>query len=441
MKKEQDHNLILRFLILLLYSVILMLAGILLGCFLVIKSPTLSGWLTTKIQTEVLPINSENKDEAEVGFSGENTQTDVGESDAQTHEQVNVRDPVEEKVDELISTLSLEEKIYQLFIVTQEQLTGTSCVTKSGATTEEAIHAYPVGGIIYFEENIVEPEQCKKMIQDIQSYSSISLFIAVDEEGGRVARLGKNTLMETTVFPSMSEIGESGDTERAYEVGRTIGKDIARYGFNVDFAPVADVNSNPDNPVIGDRSFNSEPEIVAQMVSAAVDGFKDSGILCTLKHFPGHGDTKTDSHHGYAEVDKSIDDLKKVELIPFEAGIKAGADFVMVGHLSVPKVTGNELPATLSKDMIDILKDDLSFEGLVVSDSMAMGAITEHYSSSTAAVLALEAGIDVILMPTDLNEAVLGITEAVDNGRISEERINESVKKILKAKVNAKIIS
>jgi beta-N-acetylhexosaminidase len=440
MKNKDSNHKMLRFFGLFFYSTILLFAGVLLGYVLVIKSPELS-MLITKGQAEELPTSNEVIDNMIVEEAEESLNLDKDESYIQTEGQTKEIDSVEQKVNELMSTLSLEEKIYQLFIVTQEQLTGSSAVTKTDSVAKEAIHDKPVGGIIYFEENIVEPEQCKKMIQKIQSYSHIPLFIAVDEEGGRVARLGQNSTMGTTAFPSMSTIGSTGDTERAYEVGKTIGEDIAQYGFNVDFAPVADVNSNPDNPVIGDRSFNSDPKVVADMVSAAVRGFKDSGILCTLKHFPGHGDTKADSHYGYAEVDKNLEELKAVEFVPFEAGIKAGADFVMVGHLSTPKVTENGLPATLSKEMLDILKKNMGFDGLVITDSMSMGAITEHYSASEAAVMALEAGIDIILMPANLDEAASGIKEAVNDGRITEDRIDESVRRILITKINAAIMN
>ena len=341
---------------------------------------------------------------------------------------------------EVLDSMTLTEKIYQMFLVTQEQLTGFSPVTKSGETTREAIETHPVGGIVYFEPNLVAPEQCTEMINNIQSYSKLGLFIAVDEEGGTVARLGNNPEMRTTVFPDMGEIGSTSDPDRAYEVGHTIGTELKQYGFNLDFAPVADVNSNPDNPVIGQRSFSSDPETASEMVAAAVKGFRDSGTLCTLKHFPGHGDTSTDSHLGYSEVTKNLDQLKEVEFPPFAAGVEAGAECVMVGHLSVPEVTGDDVPATLSGTMIDLLREEIGFDGLVITDSMSMGAITDRYASDEAAVKAVQAGIDVILMPEDLQAAAEGIQQAVENGTITEERIDQSVLKILETKLDSGII-
>ncbi|MCC8099572.1 MAG: glycoside hydrolase family 3 protein [Clostridiales bacterium] len=342
---------------------------------------------------------------------------------------------------ELLDSMTLAEQVYQMFIVTPETLTGVSTVTQAGATTQAALQSHPVGGLVYFAANIVTPEQCTTMISNTQSYSKIGLFIAVDEEGGRVARIGKNRAMGTTAFPSMSDIGSTGDVSKAYEVGSTIGTEIAQFGFNLDFAPVADVNSNPNNTVIGDRAFGSDPEAVAEMVASAVQGFRDSGMLCTLKHFPGHGDTDTDSHYGYTEVLKTLQELRSVEFLPFQAGIDAGADFVMMGHISVPEVTGDDTPASLSATMITILRDELNFQGLVITDSMVMSAITDRYTSAQAAVLAVQAGVDVILEPSSLTGAVQGILSAVEDGTISEERIRESVLKILEVKIRNGIIA
>ncbi len=324
-----------------------------------------------------------------------------------------------------------------MFIVEQEQLTGEKTVTSSGEKAKTALAKYPVGGIVYFSKNIKTPKQCTDMISVVQSYSEIPLFIAVDEEGGRVARIANNGNMGTTKFSHMSTVTS---TDEAYNVGYTIGKEIKEFGFNLDFAPVADVNSNPDNPIIGNRSFSSDPETAAKYVKAAVNGFNNSGMLCTLKHFPGHGDTSTDSHKGYAEITKSLDELEACEFLPFKSGVSAGADFVMVGHLSAPQITGNNRPATLSKTMIDLLKNDIGFNGLIITDSMQMDAITDSYTSATAAKEAVKAGVDVILMPDNLKNAANGIINAVKSGEISESRIDRSVKKILKTKINSGII-
>ncbi|MCD8362731.1 MAG: glycoside hydrolase family 3 protein [Lachnospiraceae bacterium] len=348
---------------------------------------------------------------------------------------------IEEQAARLLASMTLEEQIYQMFIVTPEQITGVSVATQAGSATEEALQTYPVGGIVYFADNIVTREQCSEMIANSQSYSKVGLFIAVDEEGGTVARIGNNSAMGTTSFPNMKAIGDSGDAKEAWNVGYTIGMEIGELGFNLDFAPVADVDSNPDNPVIGDRSFGTDAALVSEMVQAEVQGFQESGVLSTLKHFPGHGDTATDSHEGYTELNKTLEELYQVEFVPFQSGIAAGADFVMVGHISVPQVTGDDVPASLSGTMIDILKNDLGFDGLVITDSMRMEAITDRWPSAEAAVLAVQAGVDVILMPEDLEEAVAGIQGAVETGEIPEERIARSVQKILEMKIQAGIES
>lgn len=369
------------------------------------------------------------------------TATTEATTEASTEASEPVELTTEEKALEILSGMTLREQVYQLFIVRPEQITGSSeKLTEAGSDFEEGLKAYPVGGIAMFAENIVDREQTIEMISDMQSYSALGLFIAVDEEGGSVSRIGNNSETGTTSFPSMKTIGNTGDTDEAYNVGLTIGTEIQELGFNLDFAPVADVDSNPSNTVIGNRAFSSDADIAAEMVAAAVEGFEDSGILCTLKHFPGHGDTSTDSHLGYTELDKSLEELCETEFVPFESGIEAGADLVMVGHISVPQVTGDDTPASLSETMISILRDDLGFDGLIITDSMQMEAITDRYSSAEAAVLAIQAGVDIILMPENLEEAANGIIEAVENGEISEERIAESVLKILEVKIESGIL-
>lgn len=341
---------------------------------------------------------------------------------------------------QMLEDMTMRERIGQMFIVTQEQLTGVANVTQSGETTRKAIEQYPVGGIVYFAPNLISRDQCTSMISNIQEYSEIGLFIAVDEEGGRVARLGNNPSMGVTAFPAMKEVGDTGEHQKAYEVGYSIGTDISELGFNLDFAPVADVWSNPNNTVIGSRSFSNDAENAAEMVASCVEGFIDSGVLCTLKHFPGHGDTDADSHYGEAETQKDLNGLWECELIPFQKGIEAGAPFVMIGHITAPNAVEENVPATLSGEIITgILREQMGFEGIVITDSMSMQAITDQYSSAEAAVRAIQAGVDIILMPSDLQGALNGVMSAVENGELSEERINESVQKILELKLRSGI--
>ncbi len=266
------------------------------------------------------------------------------------------------------------------------------------------------------------------------------MFTGIDEEGGSVSRVSCNSGMGTTEFPSMLTVGNSGDVNKAYEVGYTIGTECTELGFNLDFAPVADIYSNPDNTVIADRAFGTDATVVSDMVESCVKGFKDANMLCTLKHFPGHGDTVADSHYEAAVTNKTLQELENEEFLPFSSGIQAGADFVMIGHILTPNITDSSTPASLSEQMISILRDELQFEGVVITDATNMAAITNYYSSSEVAVAAIQAGVDMILMPADFQSAVAGVFEALDRGDITEKVIDEHVIRILRAKINSGLI-
>jgi beta-N-acetylhexosaminidase len=263
----------------------------------------------------------------------------------------------------------------------------------------------------------------------------------VDEEGGRVARVTGKASVVPEKIPPMAEIGAAGDAERAYEIGAKLAGIVGGLGFNVDFAPVADIITNPKNTEIGDRSFGRDPAIVSEMVSQEVAGLQENGISAALKHFPGHGSTQNDTHNGYSESQRTLDELRSEELLPFAAGIGAGVDFVMVSHMSAVNVDASKSPSSLSGIVItDILKGELGFKRIVITDSMSMGAITERFSPDKAAVLAIEAGVDMLLMPQSLDAAARGVREALDSGRIDEARLDESVLKILAVKLERGII-
>lgn len=353
--------------------------------------------------------------------------------------QTKTEETMQTKAEEILAGMSLREKLYQLFIVTPEQLYNTDeKVTAAGLSTKAALTNKPVGGVVFFAVNLQEPRQSADLLAALQKDAGTALFLAVDEEGGIVARLGRNSAMGTTAFPPMGEIGGA---DAARNVGVTIGNDLKRFGFNLDFAPVADVNSNPKNKVIGTRAFSSDPHIASPLVAACVEGFRESGTLCTLKHFPGHGDTATDSHYGTAVSEKSLEELRACEFLPFQAGIDAGAGVVMTGHISLPSVTGNDIPASLSREITTtLLREELGFQGLIVTDSLQMKAITQRWSAGEAAVMALQAGADVILMPENLDGAVSGILDALNNGTLTMERLEESVLRILQAKEAAGIL-
>lgn len=346
-----------------------------------------------------------------------------------------------DEITKMMSEMSLHEKICQLFVVTPEGLTGYDLVTESGAATLDALKEYPVGGLIYFAQNLENTEQTKTMIsataESNSVVSDIPLFFAVDEEGGIVARCADK--LGTTAFKPMYNYREKG-TDTAYSNAFTIASDIAGLGFNLDFAPVADTWSNPDNTVIGTRAYSDDFQQAAELVAGAVKGFKDGGVVCSLKHFPGHGDTAEDSHVGMASSYKTVDELENAEYLAFESGIAAGADMVMVGHITMVNIDNQ--PASLSKTIItDELRGKLGFDGVVVTDALAMGALANYYSSDEIAVAVLKAGGDLLLMPENLDSAVKGIEKAVKNGDLTEKRIDESLERVLRLKKERGILS
>lgn len=347
---------------------------------------------------------------------------------------------------DVLGKMSLREKVGQLFIVRPEALAKNSNAETAPATDRvddaviSRIEEYPVGGIALFSRNITSAEQLPMFISDLQSSSKYPFFIAVDEEGGRVARIANSDFFNVASYKSMEDIGKSGDASKAEEVGRQIGLYLKELGFNLDFAPVADTNTNPQNIVIGDRSYGSDPALVACMVSAQLDGMHDSGIMGTLKHFPGHGDTKDDTHSGYVSIEKTWDELKECELVPFITALPK-ADMVMVSHITAVNVTSDKLPTSMSETMITgKLRNELGYDGVIITDAMAMGAVADNYTSAEAAVTAVKAGVDIVLMPLNLDEAFNGVMNAVTDGEISMERLDESVMRILKLKARYKLI-
>ena len=349
------------------------------------------------------------------------------------------------KADMLLSKMTLREKIGQMLFIQPESLrietedgqvkADTSSVTEFTEAMAKTLEEYPPGGIIIFGGNIGSPDQLKELVNDIKADSRIPLFMEIDEEGGMVARIANSPGFNVKKFESMQKIGSTKDPKNAEEAGKVIGEYLRDYGFNLDFAPVADVNTNPENIVIGSRAFGDDPQLVAEMVSAGIRGLHSSKVMSCIKHFPGHGDTKDDTHAGFVSIDKNWEELEACELIPFKAGIEAKTDMIMISHITAGNITKDGLPSSLSQEMIEgRLRGDLNFDGIIISDSMAMGAITERYSSGEAAVLAIKAGTDIVLMPENYTEAFESILEAVTRGEISEERIDESVMRILSLK-------
>lgn len=348
-----------------------------------------------------------------------------------TPEPTPTPDPVLTRAEELLAGMSLREKLCQLMIVRPEVLTGESPVTAAGETTRLALEQYPVGGLIYSVDNLVTQEQTREMIENTQSYSKIPLIISADEEGGNVGRLMYK--LGTTFIHSMYSYKDMGE-DTAYQNALTIGTDMVSCLFNTDFAPVADVWTNPANTVIGDRAYSDEFGQASELVAAAVRGFTESGVICCVKHFPGHGDTSTDTHEGAAVVDKSLEELRGGEFLPFEAGIEAGVDMVMVGHITVTAV--DDEPATISHEVITgLLREELGWDGVVVTDSLDMGALA-GYEIGEVCVKYLEAGGDIMLGIPDLAAALTALETAVTEGRLTEQRIDESALRVLMLKLS-----
>ena len=354
-----------------------------------------------------------------------------------------------------LTELPLRQKVGQLFIIRPEyldttlspqqiyegQIAGTRQITSA---MQDFYNQYPAGGIVLFYRNIENPQQLTAFTDSIHSLGSNYPLVCIDEEGGRVARIANNDAFDVPKYESMQAIGDTNNQELALECGLSIGTYLRRYGIDVDFAPVADVNTNPNNTVIGDRAFSSDSVIAGNFCSAFLSGLEQKGVAGCLKHFPGHGDTQTDSHLGYVELNKTKEQLDAAELVPFKIGIQKGAGMIMSAHIAVPKVTGSSEPSSLSYVMLSqILREQLGFNGIIITDALEMRAVSKEYDSAEACIKALEAGADILLMPFDYVQAFEGVLAAVQDGRISEERIDQSLERIaaLKNKIHSYVVS
>lgn len=347
-------------------------------------------------------------------------------------------DWLEEIVETAIAPMPLEDRVAGLFIVTPEDITGVGKVITAGDATQEALNKYAVGGLVYFDQNIVDKEQLTEMLSKTAAMSKYPIFLAVDEEGGSVRRVGNN--LDVAQVGDMADIGAGGDAMAAYNAGAEIASYLYELGFNLDFAPVADIVADASSSAIGKRSFGGDPAAVGDMVSAAVGGLQDTGVSSCLKHFPGIGGTTEDTHEGMATLEKTADDLRAAEFMPFQAGMDAGVHMVMVSHVSAPNLSGDNTPCSLSGEVItNLLRGELGYQGIVITDAMNMSAITEYYGADEAAVMALKAGADMILMPEDFEAAYEGVLTAVRDGVITEEQINESLRRIFRVKYRDRV--
>nr|WP_229786743.1 glycoside hydrolase family 3 protein [Actinokineospora fastidiosa] len=360
-------------------------------------------------------------------------------------------------VDAALDRLSLEQKVGQLFVATVWGKSATEAHPNNQArygvaTPAEVVSRYQLGGVIYFNnsstDNVDNPAQLAAFSNGLQraalgSAPHIPLVVAIDQEGGNVTRVES----PATEYPSAMALGAGRSQEDARTAAAINGRELRAMGVNQNFAPVADVNSNPLNPVIGARSFAADPELAAQMVAAQVRGYQDGGrrtetVSSSAKHFPGHGDAATDSHTGLPRIDRSAEDWRAVDLPPFKAAVDAGIDSIMTAHIQFPSLDPSGVPATLSRPILTgLLRDELGYDGLIVTDALGMQGVREMFGDAEVPVLALEAGVDQLLMPPDLPLARDAVLAAVRSGRISEARIDESVRRILKQKWERGIIT
>ena len=363
-----------------------------------------------------------------------------------------------DRITRMLDSMTLEEKVGQMMIVSfrKWQADGEKTSTNIIELNDEirgCLERNHFGGTILFAENNKNAEQTYKLIADLQASnqkgSDIPLFVSVDQEGGAVARLG----FGTTGVGNMA-LGATGNPEYAYEMASVFGEELQALGYNSDYAPVVDVNNNPKNPVIGNRSFSDSPEVVSAFGNAFMNGLGEAGIVATLKHFPGHGDTETDSHTGFPLINKSYEELKDFELIPYQAAIDNGVEMIMTAHIQYPKIENETytsistkeevyIPATMSHRILtDILRDDMGYEGVVVTDALDMGAIRDNFEFEDVLTMTINAGADMLMLPliTDralyeqADGAVAKTVALVESGEISEERIDESVRRILTLK-------
>ena len=360
-----------------------------------------------------------------------------------------------------IDKMTLEQKVAQLFVVSPETLTGVDSVQYAGDMTYQALQDYPVGGIVFAKDNIDSSSQFGTMTDNLQSYSEdisgLPLFLAAADEGGSASVLGNNDNLDEyyensysdddsdyssssansvhSGATSMSEIGRKDDSTNAYEAGKSIGSLMSAYGLNLDLAPVADVLSG-NSTGIGDRTFGTDAQTVSDMALEVIRGIQEEDVNAAMKYFPGYG-AASSNMSGFPVINSSLDELKKKEFLPYSNAIAQGLDFVMVGHISVPNVTGDDTPASLSEKMIsEVLRKDLGFKGIVMTDYLNDKTIVKNYGAADAAVKAIQAGADLLLEPDDLEAAYEGVLKAVKKGDITEDRLDESIYRILRVKLS-----
>lgn len=348
----------------------------------------------------------------------------------ETEEPEETSDPYLEAAEQTLSAMTLEEKVYQLFITSPDELTGKIGTSDADDRLLEPLQEMPIGGLIFYEANVYSADQLQGMMHDLKENVKIPMFFGIDAEPGNDE--GLNRFGVTDAYEDASVYGENSDAQSVRAMAKKLGTDMRMVGFNLNFAPVADVLVEPANREIGNRSFGADPITVSSLVGEMIDGLHESGVITCTKHFPGLASTANNTNHSTAISERTMEDLRQAELPPFDKAIEVGTDMIMVSHLQLPSVVEGDLPVSLSPVFIqEILRGELGYQGVIITDSLQKKAITSNYSSAEAAVMALQAGCDMILMPDDLSNAAEGVLSAINNGELSEDRINESVLRIL----------
>lgn len=493
MERDKKHKKVVRQRILAFIITIIVLAGLTTGAVTGIKYLIDSGLIARMMPEKKEPVTVEATEEPSeadswIAVEREKIVDDYADVDTSVLSENETEDePSEvivesdEEIESIIENLDTEEKIAQLFMVTPEEITGVDIATRAGDSTKDALTLYPVGGLIYFSRNFEDTDQTVEMLSKSSEYirdaCGIAPFIGVDEEGGKVVRVAdneafvpkeeeeaknkdnnasekkdkkeaeetegdtssasSNSIPEIKNVGPMADIGKAGDMDGAYNAGAAIGAYLSAIGFNLDFAPDADVLSDEGNEVIGDRSFGSDPGLVAKLSWQYACGLKEAGVTPCFKHFPGQGSVSGDTHEGAVANSSTLEQLYAADLIPFQNAADNEADMIMASHISYPEITGDDMPASLSYRMLtEILRGEMGFKGVIITDSFEMGAVTQKFPDpGEAAVNAVKAGADIILMPSDFHEAYNRLLSAVSSGDIEEGRIDDSLRRILKVKL------
>ncbi|MCQ2540638.1 MAG: beta-N-acetylhexosaminidase [Acetatifactor sp.] len=435
-RKRRRRNQTISYVVLIILVILLAVGAVFLAKYLKNRGNAQGGPVITE-SSEI----QEDSSEAESSESAETSESSEESLEESSEVYVDPGPTLEEKLEamvaEVIQNMTLEEKVAGLFIVTPEAITGVNTAVKAGDGTRKALEANPVGGLIYFAKNIKNADQFKEMVETTKTFAKYDLFLAIDEEGGQVARLGNAGI--GTKVDSAKTIGETGDYDMALQSGVELGSNLLSVGLNVDFAPVADIVVEAGT-VIDDRSFGGNPQLVGELASAVSQGIKSVGVSSCAKHFPGMGSTKLDPHKVIAVTDKTEEQFRAEEFVAFQTVIDSGVDMVMISNIAAPGLTGNNEPCVFSTRVVtDILRKEMKFDGIIITDAMNMAEVSDYYGSDEAAILSLKAGCDMILMPEDYKKAYEGVLEQVKNGTLSEERINDALTRIYRIKLAGKV--